>query len=97
MARRCALTTASVAVVTGAPIPLTLDGEPLTMNQTFLIPAGSTLTLGTIAGSGVRSYLCLRGGIAVPDYLGSKSTFTLGQFGGHAGRALRTGDVLHLE
>jgi urea carboxylase len=43
----------------------------------------------------VRSYLCLRGGLNVPDYLG-KSTFTLGQFGGHAGRALRTGDVLHL-
>jgi urea carboxylase len=32
----------------------------------------------------------------VPDYLGSKSTFTLGQFGGHAGARLRAGDVLHL-
>lgn len=32
----------------------------------------------------------------MPDYLGSKSTFTLGQFGGHGGRALRAGDVLHL-
>ncbi|MCS5946683.1 hypothetical protein LNP25_24370 [Klebsiella variicola subsp. variicola] len=28
--------------------------------------------------------------------MGSKSTFTLGQFGGHGGRALRAGDVLHL-
>lgn len=88
--------TASVAVVCGAALALTLDGVPLPMNQTFHIPAGSTLTLGTPEGAGVRSYLCLRGGIAVPDYLGSKSTFTLGQFGGHAGRALRTGDVLHL-
>jgi urea carboxylase len=52
--------------------------------------------MGTIAGSGARSYLCLRGGLQVPDYLGSKSTFTLGQFGGHGGRALRAGDVLHL-
>ena len=34
--------------------------------------------------------------VQCPDYLGSKSTFTLGQFGGHNGRALRTGDVLHL-
>ncbi|MDA3875548.1 MAG: carboxyltransferase domain-containing protein, partial [Halothiobacillus sp.] len=32
----------------------------------------------------------------VPDYMGSKSTFTLGQFGGHAGRTLRVGDVLRL-
>ena len=30
------------------------------------------------------------------DYLGSRSTFTLGKFGGHAGRALKTGDVLHV-
>ncbi|MGE8473801.1 MAG: carboxyltransferase domain-containing protein, partial [Paraburkholderia hospita] len=32
----------------------------------------------------------------VAQYLGSRSTFTLGQFGGHGGRALRAGDVLHL-
>lgn len=57
---------------------------------------GATLKLGAISGAGVRSYLCLSGGIQVPDYLGSKSTFTLGQFGGHGGRALRGGDVLHL-
>src|SRR6202012_2678401 len=28
-------------------------------------------------------------------YLGSLSTFMLGSFGGHAGRALRSGDVVH--
>ncbi|MFJ3523512.1 urea carboxylase [Pseudomonas sp. NPDC090203] len=88
--------TDAVVAVTGAVIPLTLDGQAQPMNQSILIRAGSTLTLGTIAGSGARSYLCLRGGLDVPDYLGSKSTFTLGQFGGHAGRALRAGDVLHL-
>ena len=38
----------------------------------------------------------LAGGLDVPDYLGSKSTFTLGQLGGHGGRVLRGGDVLHL-
>lgn len=88
--------TAAVAVVCGASIPVTLDGIAQVMNQTFTIPAGSTLKIGEITGTGVRSYLCLRGGIQVPMYLGSKSTFTLGQFGGHAGRALRAGDVLHL-
>jgi urea carboxylase len=39
----------------------------------------------------------VQGGIDVPDYMGSASTFTLGQFGGHAGRALRTGDTLRLK
>jgi hypothetical protein len=50
-----------------------------------------TLRMGDIRGDGVRSYLCLRGGFNVPDYLGSKSTFTLGQFGGHAARAAYRG------
>jgi urea carboxylase len=85
-----------VVAVTGAVIPLTLNGETVAMNTALLIPAGATLSLGTIAGAGARSYLCLRGGLQVPEYLGSKSTFTLGQFGGHGGRALRAGDVLHV-
>ncbi|MDD1138549.1 urea carboxylase [Pseudomonas sp. TNT2022 ID233] len=86
----------AVVAVTGAPIALTLDGQPQATNTALLIPAGSQLHLGNLPGAGARSYLCLRGGVQVPDYLGSKSTFTLGQFGGHGGRALRAGDVLHL-
>ncbi len=88
--------TDAVIAVTGAVIPLSLDGVAQPMNQSLLVPAGSTLAFGTISGAGARSYLCVRGGLDVPDYLGSKSTFTLGQFGGHGGRALRAGDVLHV-
>ncbi|MGB4072509.1 urea carboxylase [Pseudomonas sp.] len=88
--------TDAVVAVTGAEIPVTLDGVVQPINTALLIKAGSTLSLGTIAGSGARSYLTLRGGLQVPEYLGSKSTFTLGQFGGHGGRALRAGDVLHI-
>ncbi|CRM29383.1 urea carboxylase [Pseudomonas sp. 58 R 3] len=87
---------AAVVAVTGADIGLLLNDQPVPMNTALRVEAGSVLSLGSIAGAGARSYLCLRGGLQVPDYLGSKSTFTLGQFGGHAGRALRTGDVLHL-
>ena len=36
----------------------------------------------------------MRNGLDVPPYLGSRSTFVLGQFGGHAGRTLRVGDML---
>ncbi|MFS2201266.1 urea carboxylase [Pseudomonas sp. Pseusp3] len=86
----------AVVAVTGAQIPLLLNGESVPMNTALRVPAGATLSLGTIAGAGARSYLCLRGGLQVPEYLGSKSTFTLGQFGGHGGRALRAGDVLHV-
>ncbi len=54
------------------------------------------LRLQTVRGPGSRAYLAIRGGIDVPEYLGSRATFTLGLFGGHGGRALRTGDVLHI-
>jgi urea carboxylase len=88
--------TDAVVAVTGADIPVKLDDVAQATCTAILVKAGSTLALGTIAGAGARSYLCVRGGLRVPDYLGSKSTFTLGQFGGHAGRALRAGDVLHI-
>ncbi|MFF7706603.1 urea carboxylase [Pseudomonas sp. NPDC007930] len=86
----------AVVAVTGAALPVTLNGAAVPMNTAVRIPAGGLLSLGTISGAGARSYLLLRGGVQVPDYLGSKSTFTLGQFGGHGGRALRAGDVLQL-
>jgi urea carboxylase len=89
--------TDAVVAVTGAVLPVLLDGVPQSMNQALFIPAGRTLVLGSVGARGARSYLVVRGGLQVPDYLGSRSTFTLGQFGGHAGRALRPGDVLHLQ
>ena len=88
--------TDAVIAITGPAIEVNLDGEPLTMWQSHHIKAGSVLKLGNIKDSGCRAYLSVRGGFDVPDYLGSKSTFTLGQFGGHGGRAIRVGDVLHL-
>jgi len=83
-------------VLAGAEIDATLDGEPLPLWQVVEVPAGATLALGAVSGAGARAYVLFRGGLDCPDYLGSRSTFTLGQFGGHCGRALRAGDVLHL-
>jgi urea carboxylase len=60
------------------------------------VPPGATLACGPVTGPGARAYLLVAGGIDVPEHLGSRSTFTLGGFGGHGGRALRPGDVLHL-
>jgi urea carboxylase len=82
--------------ITGASIAVTLDDYPVKMGEVISVAAGQTLTMGKISGHGTRSYLAILGGINCPDYLGSKSTFTLGQFGGHAGRALCAGDVLPL-
>ena len=86
----------AVIAITGAPIDATLDGLPIALWQSHHIQAGSVLKLGKVEANGCRSYLSVQGGFDVPEYLGSKSTFTLGQFGGHAGRAIRVGDVLPL-
>ncbi|MDE1182651.1 urea carboxylase [Paraburkholderia sp.] len=88
--------TQTLFVLGGATHAATLDGEPVASWQVTRAPAGSVLKLGGVTAAGVRSCLAVKGGLQVPDYLGSKATFTLGQFGGHAGRALRKGDVLHL-
>ncbi|MDO3386728.1 urea carboxylase [Gilvimarinus sp. SDUM040013] len=81
--------------LTGAAINATLDGEPVASWEVFSVKAGQTLALGRVSEEGARAYLAVAGGIQCPDYLGSKSTFTLGQFGGHNGRALLAGDVLN--
>ena len=78
----------------GARMPVTVDGRTVPFWEPFLVKAGETLKLGSISGAGQRTYLLIEGGFDVPAYLGSRSTFTLGEFGGHGGRVLRTGDVL---
>lgn len=39
-------------------------------------------------------YVALRGGLVVPEVLGSRSTAVAASLGGHAGRPLRAGDVI---
>ncbi|WP_016954084.1 urea carboxylase [Catenovulum agarivorans] len=83
-------------VITGAEIEITLDDKPQQNHQVINIKTGQTLKIGKVTAAGARAYMAVSGGIQCPDYLGSKSTFTLGQFGGHCGRALRMGDFLSI-
>ncbi|MFO1451584.1 MAG: urea carboxylase [Opitutaceae bacterium] len=78
----------------GAEFEAELDGNPVPWWRSLHVRAGSVLKLRKVKEVGCRAYLAVRGGFDVPDYLGSKSTFSLGKFGGHAGRTLRHGDVL---
>ncbi|MEG6507385.1 urea carboxylase [Methyloligella sp. 2.7D] len=87
---------AAVFAFGGAPIEATLNGEPVAPWQPHHAKEGDVLALGKIGDRGRRAYLAIRGGIDVPDYLNSKATFRLGKFGGHAGRPLKAGDVLHI-
>ncbi|TDR89292.1 urea carboxylase [Enterovirga rhinocerotis] len=87
--------TDGLVALTGAVAEATLDGAPVAYWEPVPVKAGQVLAIGK-ATSGVRTYLAIRGGFDVPLYLGSRSTFVLGQFGGHAGRTLRPGDMLPL-
>jgi biotin-dependent carboxylase-like uncharacterized protein len=65
---------AVTVAVTGAVCPGWDWGTPTTL------PAGATLRLGTPA-TGLRSYLAVRGGVAIPTELGSASTDSLSGLG----------------
>ncbi len=88
---------ATAIVLCGADMQASLDGEAVPFWQVVAIEPGQRLQIGKVQQQGARSYLLVQGGIQCPEYLGSRSTFTLGQFGGHAGRVLQAGDVLHLK
>jgi urea carboxylase len=82
-------------VLTGAPMPAQLGGAPCPLDTVVRGHAGQVLELG-LCTTGMRTYLCVAGGLDMPLTLGSASTFLDGAFGGHGGWALRAGDVLRL-
>ncbi len=83
----------AIIALTGANSPAKIDGTIIPFWQPVAIKAGQILDIGK-AEQGCRGYLAVRNGFDVPVYLGSRSTFALGQFGGHAGRTLRATDML---
>ncbi|MBX3023724.1 urea carboxylase [bacterium] len=86
----------AVICLAGAAMTAALDDVPVPYWEAVPVAAGQVLTLGRIAGPGQRAYLAVRHGFDAPRYLGSRATFALGHFGGHATGVLRTGDVLRL-
>jgi urea carboxylase len=86
----------TVICLTGAAMKATLNGELVPFWTPVSVTAGSIIKLKGIQGHGYRTYIAVEHGFDVPDYLGSKATFTLGKFGGHGGRTLAPGDVLRL-
>lgn len=81
---------AMTMALTGAPVPSTVDGRAVAMNSPFGLAAGALLVLG-VPRAGLRTYLAVRGGIDVPEVLGSRSTDVLSGLGT---APLRSGTVL---
>jgi biotin-dependent carboxylase-like uncharacterized protein len=76
--------------LTGAQAPATVDGRAVGYFGPFTVADGQVVTLAS-PSVGLRSYLSVRGGIAVAPVLGSRSTDTLSGLGPPP---LRARDVL---
>jgi 5-oxoprolinase (ATP-hydrolysing) subunit C len=79
--------------LTGADCSARLDDSPVGVGRRVVVAMGQTLDLSA-AHSGSRAYLCISGGIDVPQVLGSRSTDLQAGIGGLDGRLVRRGDVL---
>ena len=79
--------------ITGADMPILLDGEEQPAWTTLEIRAGQVLSFGYLR-AGARAYIAVAGGIDVPVVLGSRSTYLVGKMGGFKGRAIQAGDRL---
>src|SRR5579863_1601457 len=86
----------AVIAITGADFGAKLDGAPAPLWRSIPVSAGSLLEMTAAPAVGYRAYVAVAGGIDVPEYLESRSTYIPGRFGGHGGRGVRAGDVLSI-
>ncbi len=78
----------------GADMKAQLNGKPLSLYTPHEAKAGDALVLGS-AQTGARGYIAFAGGLKGDEFLGSSSTYLPAALGGHHGRALEAGDMLH--
>jgi biotin-dependent carboxylase-like uncharacterized protein len=86
-------TEGAVIAVTGAEMPPKINGEEAPRWEALEVGEGDVLSFDYLR-NGARSYLAVAGGIDVPLFMHSRSTYTLIGLGGHEGRALQEGDEL---
>lgn len=83
----------ALIAVTGADMPVRIDGELQPGWTALKVRAGQTVSFDFLK-SGARIYIAVSGGIDVPKALGSRSTYVIGALGGYQGRAIAIGDEL---
>jgi biotin-dependent carboxylase-like uncharacterized protein len=70
--------------------------RPLESDRSHLLKRGQTLRVGMVEGSST-AYLAVAGGLALPAFMGSLSTYARAGIGGFEGRKLASGDALPLK
>ncbi len=79
--------------VAGADVPLLVNGQEQPPWTRIELAEGDAVRFGVLR-AGARFYLAVRGGVDVPEVLGSRSTYAIGRLGGLDGRKLEAGDVV---
>ena len=87
---------AACFALAGADLGATLNGQDIPIHRPLVARAGDTLAFGAKPAAGVRAYLAVHGGFALPRVMGSESTYLRSGFGGFQGRALAKGDQVPL-
>ena len=92
----CEFLLPTTIAITGADMSAALNGVAIQPWQSYSIHAGDQLSFKG-ARSGVRAYLAVRGGLDIPEILGSCATVVRDQLGGlhRDGKQLSAGDCLH--
>jgi biotin-dependent carboxylase-like uncharacterized protein len=85
----------AVIAVTGAEMPIKIDGVEQPSWTALKIKTGQALSFGYLQ-TGARIYIAISGGLDVPLALGSRATYPIGALGGFKGRAIAKGDELPL-
>lgn len=83
----------SLIAVTGASMPLTINGQLKSLWRSYKIKAGDIIELG-YARIGLRCYLAVSGGFIIKSSFGSSSTVCREGVGGLNGDKLQAGDCL---
>ena len=83
----------SMIAVTGAPMPLSINGQAQALWQNLPVKAGDTIHFG-FAPVGVRCYLAVVGGFVIKPSFGSTATVCRESVGGIRGDKIAVNDVL---
>jgi len=86
-------TTDNTIALAGAEMWAQINGQNVKNFTAMPVRKGDILTL-SFARDGCRAYIAIAGGLKIPDFMGSASTYLPAGFGGHEGRALKAGDSL---
>jgi antagonist of KipI len=85
----------SLIAITGADCDPVIDNQEAPQWTALQVRPGQVLKCGAMR-TGARAYLCVHGGIHVPEVMGSAATHLQTGIGGWYGRSLQKGEVLSI-